>query len=443
MHLVYFSHSYRPQDSDVNEFFQEIMVSNSMIISLDPPSDRLNSAKPERHLRSTDAMVVILPFRETGPSPYILYEVSLSVRAKKPVLVFIEDKLPDNLIPVGVLQCRFARRSLLRQIRGHQHALHSLKEYIGDNPPPPYQLSYFQRSCLILGTSHFPDNVQQAIANQLTFQQYRPFFLQYEGDSIVADTVLNRATIMANVAIVFFDSLTQDEYYVFGALRASLVPCIVFSFQHDYPFNASIPKEYQVRVIDSNIPDIISNILVEMDIFEEDYLDIKDADKVNKYRSALLEKGNEYGNYSSATRENVTNIVIGNNIGEIGMSSKNYKFGNVIGPVNIESRLENVNQIIQNAPALNKTESSELIKLISDLKTELAKLPVSRKDDYERVVKSTETIVNELKKEKPNKGFLNATVEGLKEAAKTVSDIAPAIVNISIHIAKFISVLGI
>jgi hypothetical protein len=98
MNLVYYAHSYRKPDAPVIEFFSELMRSEQLIASLDPPSDRLNSAKPERHLKATDGMVAVLTAREGGVSPYILYEISLCLRANKPLLIFVEDTLPSGLI---------------------------------------------------------------------------------------------------------------------------------------------------------------------------------------------------------------------------------------------------------------------------------------------------------------------------------------------------------
>ena len=59
MNLVYYAHSYRKPDTPVVEFFSDLMRSERLIASLDPPSDRLNSAKPERHLKAADGMVAV------------------------------------------------------------------------------------------------------------------------------------------------------------------------------------------------------------------------------------------------------------------------------------------------------------------------------------------------------------------------------------------------
>jgi hypothetical protein len=101
MNLVYYAHSYRKADIAVVEFFGELIRSENLIASLDPPSDRLNSAKPERHLRSTDGMLAVLTERDGGVSQYILYEISLCLRAKKPLLVFVRRHFAEWLNTVA------------------------------------------------------------------------------------------------------------------------------------------------------------------------------------------------------------------------------------------------------------------------------------------------------------------------------------------------------
>ena len=64
MNLIYYAHSYREVDATVVKFFMGLMRDEGLTPSLDPPSDRLNSAKPERHLRATDGMIAVLTARE-------------------------------------------------------------------------------------------------------------------------------------------------------------------------------------------------------------------------------------------------------------------------------------------------------------------------------------------------------------------------------------------
>src|SRR5262245_53109630 len=146
------------------------MVDEALTPSLDPQSDRLNTAKPERHLRSTDAMVVVLPQRDPAPSEYIRWEIALALRARRPQLVFVEDTLADDLVPQGILQRRFSRRRLLREVRDHRAALRTLKSYIGTDPPPTYHPISLRRSCAIIGGNRLGGAAMKALVEHLDEQ---------------------------------------------------------------------------------------------------------------------------------------------------------------------------------------------------------------------------------------------------------------------------------
>jgi len=126
---------------------------------------------------------------------------------------------------------------------------------------------------------------------------------------------------------------------------------------------------------------------------------------------------------------------------EVDMSQDTINVRDVVGPVNIKSRLDHVIQQVNNvAPTF---ENGQLRKLLETLRTQLASLPADRQEDAERVAQATEPIVGELAKKKPNKGFLNVSVEGLKEAAKAVADIAPFVLATATEIAAWVArVLG-
>jgi hypothetical protein len=123
------------------------------MLSLGPPSDRVNTAKLERHLLHSDAMVVVLTEREPSVSPHLLYEMSLAVRLDKPLLVFVEDTLPPAIVPPGVLQFRFSRKSFPRGVREHRQALRIIGEQVGVHPPPSHRPPRDRRSCLVVGSS--------------------------------------------------------------------------------------------------------------------------------------------------------------------------------------------------------------------------------------------------------------------------------------------------
>lgn len=203
MQLIYYAHSYRKPDNELNEFFQELMVDENLTPSLDPQSDRLNSAKPERHLRSTDGMVVVLPERDPGPSEYIRWEIGLGLRARRPQLVFVEDTLPDDLVPAGIMQRRFSRRRVLREARDHRNAVRILKSYIGTDPPPTYQPTSLRRRCAIIGAKCLGRDPMAALVNLLELRKYSAMIVEPGKrlpDEMAAEESVRRAA--ACIAVV-------------------------------------------------------------------------------------------------------------------------------------------------------------------------------------------------------------------------------------------------
>jgi hypothetical protein len=442
MHLIYYSHSYRPADKDINGFFQELMLSEGMTPSLDPPSDRLNAAKPERHLRSTDGMIAVLPYRDPEPSNYILYEIALCVRAHKPVLVFVEDVLPNNLISGILLQRRFSRRHFLREVRNHRHALQMLKTYIGSEPPPAYQPNAAQRSCLVIGASLLTESQRDRIRDRLMLLRYSSIMAPGGDECLSYDSPCEDLVAQSMLCVAFAEKLSPLEYYLLGAARACLTPTILLTANPDYVFNSKVPEEYQPRRVMLKEVDLVCNTLEkEISIFEEDYLELPDQEKVLRYRSALIQERKEGETYSERARDVIFNMV-GGNIGEIDMSKDKISVSNVVGPVNIKSQLERVTQIVKNAPAVPSDKQREFAALIDELQNTLKDIAQKRPEETERVVRTAELVATEVAKTKPDKGFLSISLEGLKQAAKAVEDVAPAVIGVAARIASFVAGLG-
>lgn len=108
-----------------------------------------------------------------------------------------------------------------------------------------------------------------------------------------------------------------------------------------------------------------------------------------------------------------------------------------------EVSLGNINHTVS---CTNKTQCSlidqeKLDSLFQDLKKELQKLPTDREQDAEAIA----TIANELSektnKKSPNPKLVRISAEGLVDAAKAVTDLAPKILDISGKIAGLVSVL--
>lgn len=442
MQFIYYAHSYRQSDDDVNEFFQELMVDEALTPSLDPPSQHLNAAKPQRHLRCTDAMVVVLPWRATGASEYIRWEVGLGLRARKPQLVFIEDSLPDGLVPAGLLQRRFSRGSLLREARDHRHAVRMLKSYIGIDPPPSYWPLSAQRRCLVVGSRHLGTAGQAALLQCLQSLHYKPHVV--ECSTPVTEEMTSEDTVQhASLCVAILDSLTPTECYLLGAARSALTPTISLTLNPTYAFNAVAPREYQPRqVVQGDIDALLGVVTAEVAVFEEDYLALKEDAQIRRYkayRERVLRAQRKEGTYTDSGREQIVNYI---QKAEIDMSKDKVQVSHVVGPVNIKARLDHVTQTVQQTTGLPDGRREQLAQLIDELRGALEPAASQRPDDVELVVRTAELVATEATKEKPNKSFLTLTAAGLKEAAQAVADIAPAVLTVAGKVAAFVAALA-
>jgi hypothetical protein len=141
---------------------------------------------------------------------------------------------------------------------------------------------------------------------------------------------------------------------------------------------------------------------------------------------------------ASPTPPGTVVIHVAGNIGELDMSKDKINVSDVVGPVNIKSKLERVTQTVKNAQTLPKDKRQQLAQLIDDLQAALKATAERKPEESEAVAQAAEAVANEAVKEKPNKGFLNITVEGLKSAAKAVEDIAPTVIGVAAKIASFV-----
>ena len=125
-------------------------------------------------------------------------------------------------------------------------------------------------------------------------------------------------------------------------------------------------------------------------------------------------------------------------VGEKIVSQENINIHDVIGPVNVKSRLDHVTQTVNNAQSLPGDARAQLTTLLKELQTALEPVEKAQPQDAERVVKTAEMVADEVTKEKPSKSFLGITLAGLSEAAKAVQSIAPAVVDVAGRIASFV-----
>jgi hypothetical protein len=313
MHIVYWAHSYRDEDAPVNKYFGVLIEKAAeMVVNFDPPSKTVNSSKLERNLLVSDGMVAVLTWRASGPSQYILYEIGLALRGRKPLVVFLDDRLPSDIVPPRVLQRRFSSRTYFHQVREHTHALRILKEYMGDPPPVRYQPSSGQRSCGLLGLDAI-SAVRAADVHQFVASRgYRPVDmwavetgnpLSFAGFEYVASL---------DVLLACADSSTAETNFWRGTLGSASVPAITFTANAGYPFDDRFPLEFQPRPLDASSSEAVGTTLsAEFGLFEQDFLEASDEEAIERYTQTLVRAGSLDGRYESGTRGIFTEVIMG------------------------------------------------------------------------------------------------------------------------------------
>ena len=311
--IVYFAHSYRPEDARIVDYFARLIEAGGLLPSLDPPSDRVNTAKLERHLLHSDAMVVVLTEREPSVSPHLLYEMSLAIRLDKPLLVFVEDTLSPTVVPPRVLQYRFSRRSFPRSVREHRQALRILREQVGEHPPPSHRAPRGRRGCLVVG--RFPPDLLEFLDRE---RRYEVLAGEKFLVSIAEHPIGHDALAGVGLVVALAGDLTAGEHYLLG-LADSSRPTIRLSADA-VPLKKAVPAEYLPRPVPagSDPRDILG---VELDIFEEDFLNLEDEAKTQRYVNALVDLGgpSDSGHYGQFTRDRVIEVVHGDRYDVRGM----------------------------------------------------------------------------------------------------------------------------
>jgi hypothetical protein len=301
--LIYFAHSYRERDARVVDYFGRLMRSEGLVPSLDPPSDTVNSAKLQRHLNSSDGMVAVLTRRESGTSPHILYELALAIKARFPLLVFVEDTLPNDVVSDRVLQQRFSHRSFLREAPVHRHALRTFKDYVGATSAGWYQRVRGRRTCLVLDSDLVPPVLREATLEWIGKADYEVEIIEDSGP--IPPWRPYDGINSASVAVTFVDGSARSSYLTGFAAGVS-VPTITLTTDDSYPLRPNVPAEYQGRFV-VDVDHLTEVLRAEFDLFEQDFLELADQEAVDRYASFLIELS---GEYDANTRQHAIREVV-------------------------------------------------------------------------------------------------------------------------------------
>jgi hypothetical protein len=100
---TYFSHSYRSEDRNTNKFFWNLFPDRAYFFSVDPKQKQVSFPYLESMMRRSLCFVAVVPFREDEKdlhcSPFVHFEYGLALQARKPGLVFVDNRANISLFP--------------------------------------------------------------------------------------------------------------------------------------------------------------------------------------------------------------------------------------------------------------------------------------------------------------------------------------------------------
>jgi nucleoside phosphorylase len=116
---VYFSHSYRRDDRDVNEYFWRAFHDADFSFTVDPRSTALDTTTLELMMARSVGFVAVVTFRKEEEryqcSPFILYEYGLSVQLHQPRLVLRDKRVtPRHFRAADTVELEFDIAALER-----------------------------------------------------------------------------------------------------------------------------------------------------------------------------------------------------------------------------------------------------------------------------------------------------------------------------------------
>ncbi len=408
---IYFSHGYREREAVFNKYFGILIEQNGFIPSLDPPSGDVNSAKLEKHLKHTVGLIAIVASRNGGMSPYIKYEIDLAIRIGKPVLVFIEDNLPDNVLPNFILKRRFSSRSFFRDYYEHQNALEIFKSFIGNYQLPKYQSLNFQKSAILLGFENENVELENEVKKQLIETGYFVWnnIENEEKNDLIVEGKKHFYLSNTYLSICLIDKLSNRGSYYLGAIRSIQIPTILLTQNNTFDYKGWIPNEFRQRYIPKD--EIFEAYLIiqkQVDLYEEDFVVVDNEKKWENYVNSLSKNSIVDGEYTNEGRDKIINNIYmhnGDNFENISGNFSNKNSGNLTqatGNVSIEGSFlqdkfgkDAADALIKVAEIINQSNNSEAKELLDSMHTE-------------------------LKQEKPKKSILTSLWNGITTAIPLV-----------------------
>lgn len=303
MQPVYFAHGYREREAPFAAFFGKLLRKQSLLPSLDPPSESVNAAKLERHQRYTKGLVAIVSNRDGAMSPHIRFEISMSIRLGQPLLVFFEDTLSPDLFPKQIPKLRFSASSYVRETREHLHAISNLQSYIGRENIPKFISPNDHRTCLLIGFGPRSEPYHGLIKTLITSRGYQAIEIPLGKTALPIEDKLLADVRSADLSIAFLDELHPSTMYFLGLSQSCIVPTILFTTHKNNPLNTRIPHEYQrVYLNNKKVDEGFLEIKQQVDLFEEDFVSLDRDSEADQYANQLASISSDAGEYTEDTR---------------------------------------------------------------------------------------------------------------------------------------------
>jgi hypothetical protein len=302
MQPVYFSHGYRDREREFNAHFEQLLRQSELLPNVDPPSSDVNAAKLEKNLSYNKGLIAVLTDREGDCSPYMLYEISMCVRAGKPLLVFLEDTLPSNVMPARVPQARFSSKSYFRQVRHHVHCLEIFKSYLGSEYEPDFMMLRARKNCIVIGAQSLSPMLRKSTEAVLAAQGYDLSYIK-TGKLRIPQTLAEMLEFLtAYLVLVFIDCNSAELAYILGLLQRAIVPTLALTFRSDWRSVERIPAEFQPRLIPDDECGFRQSLQKQVELFEQDFVDINSDREGRAYADQLAAAAFSPGKYSDQFR---------------------------------------------------------------------------------------------------------------------------------------------
>lgn len=231
---VYFSHSYREVDSEVNSFFMSAMKNLGWKVIVDPPSPSILYEKIAKHIEDSDLVVVAVTRREldaaTGewlPSPWISQEIGMSMMARVPLLVYVEEGVRVGDLVEEVHYERFARDRLAADRVLIIDRLRKLGDSVSAAKPPEPQHDPFAFVVMKFDDSDLDDAYELAIRPAIEAAGLKSIRVdKISVDGTITDEIINSIQ-RCMVVVADLTGERPNCYYEVGFAHASGRPVVL------------------------------------------------------------------------------------------------------------------------------------------------------------------------------------------------------------------------